>query len=210
MTRVDKCEYKGIRYMLWYPKNYVEGKKYPTLFHLHGAGSRGNNFETFEGSSSVLFKVLENGDSELSNGFVIVPQCHGDSWFDFFSDLIDFAKYMYNQPFVDQTRFNGSGVSMGGYGIYQVMQAVPEMFHKALICCGGGMYWNSGRIKDIKFRIFHGANDEVVYPEEAIRMYNRLKQDGADVELTIYPDCDHNCWEKTFQNYDNLSWLFSK
>ena len=125
MTRVDKCEYKGIRYMLWYPKNYVEGKKYPTLFHLHGAGSRGNNFETFEGSSSVLFKVLENGDSELSNGFVIVPQCHGDSWFDFFSDLIDFAKYMYNQPFVDQTRFNGSGVSMGGYGIYQVMQTVP-------------------------------------------------------------------------------------
>ena len=209
MTRVDKCEYKGIRYMLWYPKNYVEGKKYPTLFHLHGAGSRGNNFETFEGSSSVLFKVLENGDSELSNGFVIVPQCHGDSWFDFFSDLIDFAKYMYNQPFVDQTRFNGSGVSMGGYGIYQVMQAVPEIFHKALICCGGGMYWNAGKLKDIKFRIFYGAKDEVVYPEEAKRMYSKLLEVNADVVLTIYDECDHNCWDKTYTNFDNLKWLIS-
>ena len=72
MTRVDKCEYKGIRYMLWYPKNYIEGKKYPTLFHLHGAGSRGNNFETFEGSSSVLFKVLEKA-SLGSGAFLILP-----------------------------------------------------------------------------------------------------------------------------------------
>ena len=209
MSKVERLEYRGIRYELRYPKNYVEGQKYPTLFHLHGAGSRGTSFETFEGSTSTLIRVLESEESALSNGFVIIPQCHGDSWFDFFSELIDFAKYMYNQPFVDQSKFNGSGVSMGGYGIYQVMQSAPELFNKAIICCGGGMYWNSGRIKDIKFRIFHGANDELVYPEESIRMYNRLIQDGADATLTIYPDCDHNCWDKTFTNLENFEWLFS-
>ena len=209
MSKVERLEYRGIRYELCYPKNYVEGKKYPTLFHLHGAGSRGTSFETFEGSTSTLIRVLESEESALSNGFVIIPQCHGDSWFDFFSELIDFAKHMHNQPFVDQSKFNGSGVSMGGYGIYQVMESVPELFHKAIICCGGGMYWNSGRIKDIKFRIFHGANDELVYPEESIRMYNRLIQDGADATLTIYPDYDHNCWDKTFTNLENFEWLFS-
>ena len=210
MSRVEKLEYNGIRYMLFYPKNYVEGKKYPTLLPLHGAGSRGTNFETFESCASVVIRILESEDSPMSNGFTIIPQCHMDSWFDFFSELIDFTRHMYNQPFVDQTQFNGSGISMGGYGIYQLMQSVPELFHKAFVCCGGGMYWNSGRIKNIKFRIFHGKKDQSVYPEEAIRMYDRLKQDGADVTLFMYDDCNHNCWDKAFNNYENLEWLFSK
>ena len=206
MSKVERLEYRGIRYELRYPKNYVEGKKYPTLFHLHGAGSRGNNFSMFDGS--IILNILERGDSPLSNGFCVFPQCETDTWFDRFSELLDLVKYLYNQPFVDQTRFNASGISMGGYGIYQVMQSLPELFNKAIVCCGGGMYWNSGRLKDIKFRIFHGELDTAVYPEEARRMYARLRETLADVELTIYPECDHNCWDKTYTNYDNLKWLF--
>ena len=206
MSKVEQLEYKGIRYLLYYPKNYVEGKKYPVMFHLHGAGSRGNDFSMFDGS--IILNILERGDSPLSNGFCVFPQCETDTWFDRFSELLDLVKYLYNQPFVDQTRFNASGISMGGYGIYQVMQSLPELFNKAIVCCGGGMYWNSGRLKDIKFRIFHGELDTAVYPEEARRMHARLRETLADVELTIYPECDHNCWDKTYTNYDNLKWLF--
>ena len=206
MSKVEKLEYKGIQYLLYYPKNYVEGKKYPVMFHLHGAGSRGRDFVEFEGS--IILAILERGDSPLSSGFCVFPQCADDTWFDRFEALQDLVKHIYNQPFVDQSRFNGSGISMGGYGLYQLLQAIPEVFNKAIVCCGGGMYWNSGRIKDIKFRIFHGALDDVVFPEEATRMYNRLKEACADVSLTIYPECNHNCWDKTYTNYDNLKWLF--
>ena len=206
MSRVEKLEYNGIRYLLYYPKNYVEGRKYPVMFHLHGAGSRGNNFEEFEGS--VILNILQREDSPLSNGFCVFPQCSTDTWFDRFSELLGLVKHLYEQPFVDQSRFNASGISMGSYAMYQVMQSLPELFNKAIICCGGGMYWNSGRLKDIKFRIFHGEQDVAVYPEEARRMYARLKETLADVQLTIYPDCDHNCWDKTYTNYENLEWLF--
>ena len=206
MSRVEKLEYNGIRYLLYYPKNYVEGRKYPIMFHLHGAGSRGNNFEEFEGS--VILSILQREDSPLSNGFCVFPQCSTDTWFDRFSELLGLVKHLYEQPFVDQSRFNASGISMGSYAMYQVMQSLPELFNKAIICCGGGMYWNSGRLKDIKFRIFHGEQDVAVYPEEARRMYARLKETLADVQLTIYPDCDHNCWDKTYTNYENLEWLF--
>ena len=51
MSRVEKLEYNGIRYLLYYPKNYVEGRKYPVMFHLHGAGNRGHDFKEFEGST---------------------------------------------------------------------------------------------------------------------------------------------------------------
>ena len=208
MVRIDKLEFNGIRYLLYYPVNYVEGRKYPVMFHLHGSGSRGDDFKYFEGS--IILDVLERQDSPLSEGFCVFPQCHKDTWFDIFSELLSLVKHIYEQDFTDKERFNGSGVSMGGYGIYQVMQSLPELFNKAIVCCGGGMYWNSGRIKNIKFRIFHGKKDTAIYPEEAKRMYNRLKEAGADVTLTLYPNCDHNCWEKTYSNYDNLRWLFRK
>ena len=206
MSRIEKLEYNGFRYLLYYPKNYVEGRKYPVMFHLHGAGSRGTDFKEFDGS--IILDILQRGDSPLSNGFCIFPQCNTDTWFDRFSELLGLVKYLYSQPYVDQTRFNASGISMGGYGIYQVLASLPELFNKAIICCGGGMYWNSGRIKDIKFRIFHGELDDVVYPEEARRMYARLKETLADVTLMIYPDANHICWDITYTNYDNLKWLF--
>ena len=207
MIKIEKLEYAGIRYLLYYPKDYVEGKKYPVMFHLHGAGSRGTDFKEF--ADSTILNILDRGDSPLSEGFCVFPQCHEDTWFSIFGDLLELTKYIYNQPYTDQSRFNGSGISMGGYGIYAVMQCLPQLFNKAIVCCGGGMYWNSGRLKNIKFRIFHGELDTAVYPEEARRMYDRLKETEADVTLTIYPDCNHNCWDMTYTNYENLSWLFA-
>ena len=204
--RVEQKEYKGIRFLIYFPKDYDQNKKYPVMFHLHGAGSRGDSFDLF--NDSTIIKILEKEDSPLSNGVCIFPQCHKDTWFDIFNDLLDLVEQVYSYPFVDKNRFNGSGISMGGYGIYQVMMSKPELFHKAIVCCGGGMYWNAGRMKNIKFRIFHGEKDEAVFPEESIRMYNKLKSDGADATLTIYPDKDHNCWDPTYLNYDNLKWLF--
>ena len=204
---IKKLEFKGIQYLVYYPKNYQEGNKYPVVFHLHGAGSRGRDFVGFEGST--ILGLLDKGDSPLSDAVCVFPQCYEHSWFDIFNDLLDLVKHIYHSTFTDQKRFNISGISMGGYASYQVLMALPELFNKALICCGGGMYWNSGRIKNIKFRIFHGEKDVAVYPEEARRMYARLKEAEADVSLTIYPDCDHNCWDKTYTNFDNLEWLIS-
>ena len=205
MNKIEKLEYKGIKYLLYYPKNYKEGNQYPVVFHLHGAGSRGHDFEEFKGS--VILKILEDGNSPLSEAFCVFPQCHEDNWYCVFKQLVDLAKYIYNQSFSDKNRYSISGISMGGYALYSLIMCEPELFNKALVCCGAGMYWNSGRIKHIKFRIFHGKNDVAVYPEEAIRMYDRLKEAEADVSLTIYPDCDHNCWEKTYGNFVNLQWL---
>ena len=205
MTRIEKKEFQGIKYLLYYPKNYVEGKKYPAIFHLHGAGSRGNNFEEFKGS--MILDLLDKENTPLSDAFCVFPQCSEDNWYCVFNSLIELVKHIYNESFTDKSHYSISGISMGGYALYSLIMVVPELFHKALVCCGGGMYWNSGRIKHIKFRIFHGEKDVAVYPEEARRMYARLKEAEADVELTIYPDCDHNCWEKTYGNLVNLQWI---
>ena len=204
--QVRKESFKNINYLVYLPDDFDKSKKYPVMFHLHGAGSRGTNFKEFAGST--ILNILDKNDSPLSKGICVFPQCHKDTWFDIFNDLLELVQHIYDLPCVDKSRFNGSGISMGGYAIYQVMMSKPELFNKAIVCCGGGMYWNACRMKDIKFRIFHGEQDVAVFPEESRRMYARLKEANTDVTLTIYPECDHNCWDKTYSNYDNLNWLF--
>ena len=205
MIKCERKEFRNIQYLIYYPKDFDEQKQYPLFFHLHGAGSRGRDFKEFAGST--ILRLLDEGDTPLSNAICVFPQCSNDTWFDQFNDLLDLVKEVVSLSFVDKKKVTGSGISMGGYGMYQVLMCLPELFNKAIICCGGGMYWNVGRIKNIKFRIFHGKKDEAVFPEEAIRMYNRLKEANADVTLTLYDDCDHNCWDKTYSNLDNLSWI---
>ena len=205
MVKKEAKLFRNTQYLIYYPTNFDSNKKYPLFFHLHGSGSRGRDFKEFEGST--ILNQLEKENTPLSKAVCVFPQCHDDTWFDNFNELLDLVKEMVDLPFVDKTKVTGSGISMGGYGMYQVLMSLPELFNKAIICCGGGMYWNSGRIKNIKFRIFHGEQDTAVYPEEAKRMYARLKEACADVELTLYPECDHNCWDKTYSNIDNLSWI---
>lgn len=207
MANYLKKRFRNTQYLIYYPTDFDEKKKYPLFFHLHGAGSRGKDFVGFEGST--ILRLLEEGSSPLSKAICVFPQCHNDTWFDEFDELLDFTKEMVNLEYVDKDKVTGSGISMGGYGIYQVMMCLPELFNKAIVCCGGGMYWNAGKMKNIKFRIFHGEQDTAVYPEESKRMYARLKEACADVTLTIYPECDHNCWDKTYSNLDNLNWIIS-
>ena len=189
---------------MYMPNDFKHGQKYPLFFHLHGAGGRGNDFKEFQ--ESPILALLERGDTPLSKAVCVFPQCSNDSWFDNFNELLELVQTVTNLSFIDKTKVTGSGISMGGYGIYQVMMSKPELFNKGLICCGGGMYWNAGRLKNIKIKIFHGEKDEAVYPEEARRMYDRLKECDADVTLTIYPECDHNCWDKTYTNLEVLKW----
>lgn len=208
MNKFEKKLFKNTQYLIYYPNDFDSKKKYPLFFHLHGAGGRGKDFQGFEDSTILhILNTREEKDNPLSKAVCVFPQCHNDTWFDEFGELLEFTKEMVNLPFVDKKRVTGSGISMGGYGIYQVMMCLPELFNKAFVCCGGGMYWNAGRMKNIKFRIFHGEKDAAVFPEEAKRMYARLKETGADVTLFLYPECDHNCWDKAYTVLDNLKWI---
>ena len=205
MIKKEQRKYKNINYMIYFPKDYQEGKKYPIFFHLHGAGERGNDFSIFDGY--VPFSIIEKGDSPLSDIVCVLPQCpNGVTWYDILPELYEFVEYLNVQPYCLPNHFIGSGISMGGYGLYQLMMARPQLFKKAIVCCGGGMSWNAGMIKDIKIRIFHGDEDQSVYLDEAIHMYERLKGLGADVSLTIYPHTNHNCWDLTYSNFDVLKW----
>lgn len=192
--------YKKLKYYISFPDGYEEGRTYPVIFYTHGAGGRGKRL-------SLLRRDEIYSLNPRRNDFIIVmPQCYADSWFDIFEQLVNFCKYIYDSPFTDRSRFYATGVSMGGYACYQLMMTAPQLFSAAIVCCGGGMYWNGARLKDIPIRAFHGALDTVVYPEESRKM---VAAAGEKAQLMIYQNADHDCWTATYGNEENYEWLLS-
>ena len=196
-------KYKNLKYVISYPNDYDESKTYPVIFHMHGAGGRGDDVKIMNTDVPIV-------NNPANEEFIIVcPQCYKDSWFEIFEQVIEFCENIYESNFTDKSRFYGSGISMGGYGIYQMMMARPQLFTAGIVCCGGGMYWNASRLKDIKLRIFHGSIDDVVFPCESENMASKIKACGGDATLTIYDGYGHNVWERVYSNKENFDWLKS-
>ena len=192
-----------LRYIIRYPKGYTEGTRYPVILLLHGAGIRGEDMSKL--SSCTFFKLTEKHENFP---FVCVaPLCTENTWFDLWGSLKKLVKEIANAPYADPSRIYVMGASMGGYATWQLAMSLPEYFAAIVPICGGGMYWNAGRLVNVPVWAFHGAKDKTVLVEESIKMVEAAKKRGADATLTIYPENSHDAWCDTYSNPDVFSWL---
>lgn len=112
---------------------------------------------------------------------------------------------------VDPSRVYISGISMGGFGVWDALQRWPDKFAAAIPICGGGDPAFANRMKDVPVYIFHGLKDPVVAPSRSIQMYEALKAVGStEAFLVTYPDLAHDCWDEAFSTPGLFQWLFSK
>ena len=198
--KIDRLEY-----LIQYPEGFSESGSYPVLFFLHGAGTRGTQMQ----------KLIDNPFFEEYNKhenlpFVVVaPLCSEDSWFDMWEQLKKLVVCISSLPYADPERFYVMGASMGGYATWQLAISMPEYFAAIVPICGGGMYWNAYRLKDIPVWAFHGALDTVVLPEESKKMVDKINLSGGNAKLTIYPENNHNSWSDTYANREIYNWLLS-
>lgn len=200
---MEFLEYQDLNYICLKPGGFDETKQYPAILHLHGAGSRGNDLNQLY--ENPFYRSIRKYDSFP---FVVFgPQCHKDTWFDLFEQLGRFSCYIKNLTFIDPARIYLIGVSMGGYAAWQLAMSLPEVFAAVVPICGGGMYWNAGRLKNVPIWAFHGKKDDTVFCEESEKMVNAVNQNGGSARLTIYPENGHDAWNDTFQNPEVFQWL---
>lgn len=199
----DEKNYGNINYVISFPNDFDSSKKYPLIFFLHGAGSRGDNL--FDVIENPFYKIIEKYDE--FKFITVAPQCNKDTWFDMFTELIEFCKYIAASDFADSNHVYGMGASMGGYGIWQLAMSCPECFAAIVPICGGGMYWNASRLKSIPIWAFHGENDPIVDKTESIKMVEAVNACGGSARLTIYENCGHDAWSKTYGSKDVYAWL---
>lgn len=195
-----------LNYLLYLPKEYrkEQGKKWPLILFLHGAGERGDNLE--------LVKIhgiparLEKGDEFP---FIIVsPQCPKGSYWPLQCDrLLTLLDDIIAQHSVDEQRVYIAGLSMGGMGTWHMACSYPERFAAAVPVCGGGIPHLARFMKNVPVWAFHGDRDSVVPLYKSEEMVEALRKAGGEAKLTIYPDTDHDSWIEAFNNDELYSWL---
>ena len=201
---MEILRFEQLDYVLRMPNCYEKGQKYPLVIYLHGAGGRGRDIDLIY--THPFFKETQPWlEGEVS----IAPQCYADSWFDIFEQLQAFIDHARGWEFVDDTRVYLVGASMGGYATWQMAMSRPEWFAAIAPICGGGMYWNCGRLIHMGVWAFHGSADTAVFHEESKKMVDSVNANGGKARLTTYEGGGHDAWTKTFQNEEVWKWMLA-
>ena len=201
---MEKRTFEKLDYVCRMPKDFSEGEKYPLVIYLHGAGGRGRDLQ-------IIFEhpFFSDTTRSLEGAICVAPQCYEDSWFNIFEQLQAFVAHAAAWDCVDEKRVYLVGASMGGYATWQLAMSRPEMFAAIVPICGGGMYWNAGRLIHMGVWAFHGEKDETVFCEESKKMVDVVNAWGGNARFTVYKDGNHNAWTATFQNEEVWAWLLS-
>ena len=160
----------NLQYAVRYPNNFNENEKYPVILFLHGAGGRGNDINVV--LNNPYFTLTEK--DEDFPFITYAPLCSENTWFDLFAQLKKLVITITKDKNTDIERIYGIGASMGGYATWQIAMSMPECFAAIAPICGGGMYWNAGRLVNVAVWAFHGKKDTTVLPVESEHMVERV------------------------------------
>jgi predicted peptidase len=196
------------QYLLFLPENYLEEseKKFPLIVFLHGSGERGTRIGHVE--KLGLPKVAPQRE-----GFpfiMLAPQCPRDHWWEdaeitqMVMGMLDEVSRKYR---VDPERVYLTGLSMGGFGTWEIATEFPERFAAIAPVCGGGNIYRVKRLKDVPARIYHGEKDTTVPVFFARQMAKALKKVGGKAQLVVFEDVGHNAWEKAYADDGLYEWL---
>ena len=193
------------QYLVSLPEGYGAQKKaWPLILFLHGAGERGDNLELVKVHGPP--KLAEQG-SDLP--FIIVsPQVETGKWWDsmYLMALLDDVEKRYD---VDPNRIYLTGLSMGGYGTWELAMRAPERFAAIAPICGGGRRFTACQLKNVPTWAFHGAKDQVVPLKASEEMVDAVNACGGEAILTVYPDAGHDSWTETYDNPELYDWFLS-
>lgn len=225
-AKIYKTEFgESLNYRLYSPSGATDTTVFPLVLFLHGAGERGDDNK----------KQLKHGARDMvafmkdtrQQAYVLAPQCPSRmQWVNVPWDedrhsmpenpstpmrlTLELLDKLVGQLPVDPNRLYVTGLSMGGFGAWDVIQRRPDQFAAALPVCGGGDTKLAGIIKDIPTWVCHGEKDPIVSVLRAREMVDALKMAGGTPRYTEYRNAGHSTWGPAYRSESILNWLFSQ
>lgn len=214
-----------LRYRALEPAESADGERHPLVIFLHGIGERGTD------NTRQLCNGVERFVSAEARRkhpcFLVVPQCPPDAMWSpirgtrenpTFAEtptapaalLLGLVEELVQDPRVDPDRVYITGLSMGGYGTWDLAARRPELFAAALPVCGGGDPARAGALAGLPIWCFHGGADALVPPERSRAMIEALSEAGAEAKYTEYEGVGHDSWTRTYGDPEVLEWLFGQ
>ena len=214
-----------MNYRLYIPADYDPQKAYPVVLFLHGAGERGN--DNRKQLKAGIIEPFKQPNNPIYDCIVIAPQCPADKqWVNtagwtqsvYFSDeiaeseelkaVLKIVSTVQQDYHTDPNRLYVTGLSMGGYGTWDLLVRHPELFAAAIPVCGGADPSKAERLLSIPIWTFHGLQDEKVPPAGTQQMAQALQDLGAQqFAFTPLPDMDHYIWSTVYATEGLFEWL---
>lgn len=213
-------------YRLLRPETIEPGKRYPLVLFLHGAGERCS-----DNTSQLKYLPTWLAEPPLRQQFpcfVVAPQCRAEhrwspfDWSDKTSSPLaaeptaDLAAAIaaldavcQEEP-IDESRIYLTGLSMGGYGSWELAARQPERFAAVVPICGGGDEAQAAKIAHLPIWCFHGAADQVVPVERSRSMIAAIKAAGGSPKYSELPGVGHDSWTPAYLDSGLLEWLFAQ
>lgn len=192
-------------YLLHKPQN-IKTKK-PLIVFLHGSGEKGTDLEKVKIHGPLKYVKHHELDA-----YILAPQCPDNTYWESES-LYQLILKVSQENNVDANRIYLTGLSMGGWGTWNLAIAHPDMF--AAIVPIAGFVDRVPLIEDCKIAaiptwIFHGLLDDVVDVNYSSVIYKRLKACNANVKLTIFDDANHDSWSRVYDNPEIYEWMLQQ
>jgi len=194
-------------FLLSLPDGYDKDstRHWPLVIFLHGSGESGTDLE----------KIKVHGPPKLVAAgkkfpFILIsPQAqHPFDWEpDNLYHLLVHLKKTYR---VEESRIYLTGLSMGGFGTWAFAMKHPEEFAAIIPICGGGDTTEAWKLRHTPVWCFHGAMDPVVPVARDSQMIAAVRYYNPAAKFTVYPDAEHNSWERTYNNDSVYLWMLAQ
>lgn len=171
-------------YLLYLPADYGStSTDFPLLIYLGGGSQRGSDLEKLK-NYGVPYEI-ERG--KRLDFIVAAPQCPADrywtteNWFDSLYHVLTTTHR------VDKSRIYVTGISIGGYGTWQVAMDFPDRIAAIVPLCGGvndPEMVNLAKFKGVPIWTLHGTADDLIPIGETERVADALRGIGADITFT--------------------------
>ncbi len=212
-------------YRLLKPASVEAATKYPLVVFLHGAGERGH-----DNQKQLLYfptQMAQPRYRERFPCFVLAPQCRDDhKWMN--SDwsvpddpampenpseqmqtVMQMLETTLREEAIDPDRVYLTGLSMGGFGSFDLAIRHPDWFAAIAPVCGAADPTKLSVLKDKPLWIVHGAADNVVLPDRSRSAVKTLTAAGGNPIYMELPGVGHNSWTPAYEDDDGLvPWLF--
>jgi pimeloyl-ACP methyl ester carboxylesterase len=214
------------RYQVYLPEEWRrdDHKQWPVILFLHGRGERGSEgmWQTQIGLPQQL-----RDHPERWPFVVVMPQCpQGHYWTD--RDMLSLSMTELDQEAAefhgDSTRTYLAGLSLGGYGAWELARLHPTRW-AAVTIAAGGIFWSyeperwqrsstlpaeyAQAVGHTPIWLFHGSEDNIVVPRQSDLMYSAVKSAGGHIRLWIYQSLRHDCWTRAFNEPELPRWLLA-
>jgi predicted peptidase len=227
-TRISGGEYtsESFGYRLLAPARIEPSRRYPLVLFLHGAGERGSD-------NRAQIRYLPTWMTEPERRqrfacFLIAPQCREDRlWvetpraFDRAAPrqapgpqmqvVINILEEVIREFPIDPQRLYLTGMSMGGYGSWDLGTRLAERWAAVAPICGGGDELYADRLVRVPVWAWHGDADDVVPVRKSRTMIDAIRQHGGTPKYSELAGVGHDSWTPAYTDPDGvIPWMFEQ